>query len=147
MRRVYPDRPVAAVGGVVLHEGKVLIVKRKVEPGAGLWSIPGGAVELGERARDALTREVEEETGLSVEPLQLLDVYDSIVKEGGRVAYHYILADYLCSYVDGSLRAATDVEEARWVVPTELEDYRMTETAPLAIAKAWRLVSREGDRR
>lgn len=139
MTRAYPDRPVAAVGGVVLHEGRVLIVKRKAEPGAGLWSIPGGVIELGETARDALMREVEEETGLRVEPLQVVDVYDSIVAERGRVTYHYTLVDYLCRFVGGTLHPATDVEEARWVTREELGEYEMTETAPRAIGKGHEL--------
>ncbi len=136
MKRRYPGRPVAAVGGVVLHRGKVVLVKRGVEPYAGRWSIPGGAIELGETAEMALKREVLEETGLKVEPLQVVDIYDNILEAEGTVQYHYVIIDYLCRYISGALRPGSDVEDAHWVSPDELGQYETTPLAPTAIAKA-----------
>ncbi len=136
MRREYPDRPIASVGAIILREDNVLLVKRGVEPSAGLWSIPGGAIELGETAQDALVREVKEETGLEVEPEEVVEVFNTILEERGRVQYHYVIIDYLCRYVSGEIAPASDVEDARWVSITDLDRYQMTSTARPAIAAA-----------
>ncbi len=143
MSREFPERPVAAVGAIVFREGKVLLVRRGVEPSAGLWSIPGGAVELGETLHEALVREVKEETGLEVKPTRLVDVYNTIVEREGRIQYHYVIIDYLCEYVSGDLQASSDVEEVRWVDPSSLGDYRTTSTTPLAVRKALELGATE----
>jgi 8-oxo-dGTP diphosphatase len=103
------------VGAVVVKEGRVLLIRRGHEPLKGHWSLPGGLVELGESLASAVVREVREETGLTVEPLELIELLDRIQREGERVRYHYVIADYLCRVAGGRLQAASDADAARWV--------------------------------
>lgn len=111
--RSYPDRPWLGVGGIVFQEDRVLLVKRGKEPGLGQWSIPGGVVEIGETVANAVQREIEEETGLRVEVLSLVEVFERILPDGqGRILYHYVLLDFLCSIKGGRLIAGSDVTEA-----------------------------------
>jgi ADP-ribose pyrophosphatase YjhB (NUDIX family) len=120
VRREYPDRPIVGVGGVVVQNGRVVLVRRAKAPRMGEWSIPGGMLELGETLRDGVAREIEEETGLRVKSEEVLDVFDSIVTDAeGKTQYHYVLVDYLCSVTGGELRAASDVSEARWATLEE----------------------------
>ncbi|MSO85713.1 MAG: NUDIX domain-containing protein [Rhodospirillales bacterium] len=120
MSREYPDRPVAGVGAVIIERGRVLLVRRGSPPRAGHWSLPGGAQELGETFAEACVRETREETGLVVEVLGLVDVVDSIARDdAGRVRYHYLLADVLARPAGGTLKAASDVTDARWFTPDE----------------------------
>jgi len=122
--REYPQSPVVAVGGVVVHDGQVLLIRRAKEPSLGQWSIPGGAVETGEKLKDALRREILEETGLFVEPGEILEVLDRIVTDArGVVQYHYVLIDFVCSLESGELRPASDVSDARWVARADLGPY------------------------
>jgi len=96
-RRKYPDRPFVGVGAVIVREGKVLLVRRKHEPLAGQWSLPGGAVEVGETLEACLVREMLEETGLEVSVGPVIEVLDRITRDDeGRVMYHFVLVDYLC---------------------------------------------------
>jgi ADP-ribose pyrophosphatase YjhB (NUDIX family) len=121
IKREYPDRPIVGVGGVVVHNGLVVLVRRAKAPRMGEWSIPGGMLELGETLRDGVAREIEEETGLTVKSEEVLDVFDSIVIDAdGKTQYHYVLVDYLCSVTGGELRAASDVSEARWATLEEV---------------------------
>ena len=121
MSRLYPSLPIVGVGAVIVRNGEVLIVRRANPPLQGEWSIPGGALELGEKLRDGVAREVREETGLDVEVGPVLDVFDSIFPDGeGRTQYHYVLIDYLCHLRSGTLAAATDASEVRWARPEEL---------------------------
>ena len=122
MGRRYPELPVLGVGGVVLAGDQVLLVKRGHPPSQGLWSLPGGAVELGESLPAALAREVREETGLSVRVGPLLGVFERLLKDDqGRLEYHYVLLDYLCWADLAAPRAGDDAAEARWVPWGELE--------------------------
>lgn len=126
MRREYPDSPVAGVAAVLFSGNRVLLTLRMNEPSRGRWSLPGGVVELGETVEDALTREVQEETGILARPEKLLTVYDSIVKDDeGRVRYHYVLCEHLCTLLGGELRASSDVGQARWVPVDELDSLEM----------------------
>ncbi|MCC7353199.1 MAG: NUDIX hydrolase, partial [Anaerolineae bacterium] len=110
MRREYPEAPLVGVGAVVIDNGKVLLVQRGQEPGKGTWGLPGGLVELGETAAEAVRREVVEETGLDVEPGPLVGIFEPITRdEEGRIRFHYIVVDFLASLRGGTLRAATDV--------------------------------------
>ncbi|MGH9513696.1 MAG: NUDIX hydrolase [Terriglobales bacterium] len=121
MKRDYPDAPIAGVGAVIIDQGKVLLIKRGNPPLFGEWSIPGGAVELGETARESVIREVREETGMVVEPTALLGVYDRIIPDDeGRILYHYVLIDFLCIPISGEVRAASDCKDLKWITFQEL---------------------------
>ena len=129
MRREYPLQPIVGVGAIIKHEGKLLLVKRGVEPEKGKWTIPGGAVELGEEVRDALIREVKEECGLDVEVDRLMDVVDNIViGERNRLQFHYVILDFLARLKGGTLRPADDVLDARWISLKEVEKYDLTKS-------------------
>jgi 8-oxo-dGTP diphosphatase len=137
MKRDYPDRPFVGVGAVIVENGRALVVRRATEPLRGQWSIPGGAVEVGETLREAAIREAREETGLIVEPGEVIEVLDSIVRDpDGRTQFHYVLVDFLCRKMDGELRAASDVSEARWITLDEIPPLQMTENAQRVIKKA-----------
>lgn len=137
MGRRYPDRPVLGVGAVVLAGEQVLLVKRGSPPSQGLWSLPGGAVELGESLTQAVAREVREETGLAVEVGPLLGVFERLLKDAqGRLEYHYILLDYLCQAHLTPPRAGDDAAEARWVALADLERAGLTPDTIQVIRKA-----------
>jgi ADP-ribose pyrophosphatase YjhB (NUDIX family) len=114
--------PVVGVGGVVVRDGRALLVRRGKAPLYGRWTVPGGTVELGETL-EAVVREMEEETGITVEPLEILAVFDRIDRDGERVAYHYVIVDYLCRWRSGEARAASDALEVAWASAGELARY------------------------
>ncbi len=121
MKRSYPEQPILGVGAVIVDAGQVLLVRRATEPLKGEWSVPGGVLELGEKLHDAVRREVMEETGLIVEPGDVLDVFDSIFTDGdGQTEYHYVLIDYLCRKISGEATAGTDVSDVKWVSEGDL---------------------------
>ncbi|MEM3626680.1 MAG: NUDIX hydrolase [Candidatus Bathyarchaeia archaeon] len=129
MRRLYPDQPIVGVGAVIICDGKILLEKRKNEPGKGKWSIPGGLVELGESLEQTVIREVKEETGLDVADPEIIDVVDTIsVDENGRIKYHFVIVDYFLKLKGGTLKAADDAEELKWVELDEVENYDLTKT-------------------
>ncbi len=115
MSRLYPRYAIVGVGAVVIRGSRILLVKRRYQPGKGLWAVPGGAVESGESLAQAVVRELEEETGLRGEPRGVVWVDEVVVRdEGGRVKYHYILIDILIDNVVGEARAGGDAEDIRW---------------------------------
>jgi len=127
MRRRYPDRPIMAVGAIVVKDGRVLLARRGKQPSYGLWSVPGGAVRLGERLRPATQREIREECGIEVELTDVIEVVERMVRDdGGRIQYHYVIVDYLARWVSGELAPSAEVLEARWVPPEEFPQYQMT---------------------
>jgi mutator protein MutT len=139
-RRKYPERPYVGVGAVIVHEGRVVLVKRRYEPLAGQWSIPGGAVEIGETLEACVAREMLEETGFEVEVGPVIEVLDRITHDdASRVIYHFVLVDYLCWPIGGELRAGTDVAEAVLVDPSELPEYALTDKAVVVIERALEL--------
>ena len=129
MSREYPDYPRVGVGAIVLHEGRVLLVKRGHAPGLGLWSVPGGLVDVGETTVDAARREVDEETGLTVRIAGLVGVLDRVTRDAeGRVRYHWVLIDYLAiPESTETLTAGSDAAEVRWVTIDEVERLPITE--------------------
>jgi 8-oxo-dGTP diphosphatase len=145
MKREYPDAPVAGVGAVIVRDGpQVLLVRRAHEPLKGEWSLPGGAVEVGETLQQAICREVLEETGLVVETVAVVEAFDRISRDGdGRVRFHYVLIDFLCRIKGGAdsavVACATDALEARWAGPADLDG--LTSKTIEVIRKAWRMAS------
>jgi 8-oxo-dGTP diphosphatase len=133
MQREFPSAPLVGVGAVVVHEGRVLLVQRGTEPAMGQWSIPGGLIEIGEPLPAAVTREVLEETGLVVEPIELIELLDRIHRDGERVRYHYVIADYLCKVVGGTLLAASDAAAVRWIEPDEWSSHGALRIDPITI--------------
>src|SRR3989337_337946 len=112
-RREYPERPMVGVGGVVIRDTRVLLVQRASEPLAGQWSLPGGAVELGETLEEAVVRELKEETGLTVRVVKLVEAFERIIRDdSGRPRYHYVLLDYLCEPLAGAACAGSDAQGA-----------------------------------
>ena len=136
--RRYPERPVPGVGALIIEDDRILLVERGQEPLKGWWSLPGGAVETGERLEAALRREVREETGLEVEIVCLIEIFERIMPdEAGRPEYHYILMDYLCRPAGGTLCAADDADKVAWFTEPELAGLKITEGTPEVIAKAF----------
>lgn len=136
MKRLYPEQPLIGVGAVIVDTGRALLVRRAAEPLKGEWSVPGGMLELGEKLRDGVRREALEETGLSVEPGELLDVFDSIFSDDqGRTRYHYVLIDYLCRPISGEAKAGTDVSEVRWVAEEDLPSMNLRASIQQVVRK------------
>lgn len=137
MQREFPETPLVGVGAVVVEAGRVLLIRRGTEPLLGHWSIPGGLVDVGESLTDAVIREAKEETGLTVEPVELIELLDRIHKqtapEGVRIQYHYVIADYLCRVVGGELQAASDADAARWVEPAEWNSHSALLLDPVTV--------------
>jgi ADP-ribose pyrophosphatase YjhB (NUDIX family) len=136
--RLHPDHPIVSVGAVVLDGDRVLLIKRAHEPLKGAWSLPGGVVELGETLREALAREVLEETGLEVEVGQVLEVVDRVQRDDdGRVEFHFVILDYSCRLRGGALSSGSDADDARWVSRSQLLTYTLTASLRAVIAKAF----------
>ena len=126
------------MGALIVHEGRILLVERARDPMKGFWSLPGGAVETGEGLEAALRREVLEETGLDVEVLDLIAIFERITPDAvGAAEYHYILLDYVCRAVGGTLLAGDDAARAQWFAATEIAGLKITEGTPPVIAKAF----------
>jgi len=139
--RRYPSRPIVGVGAVILtDDGRVVLVKRKYEPLAGQWSLPGGGLEVGEKLEAGTAREILEETGLVVDVGPVIEVFDRIlVDDTGDVEYHFVLVDYLCRPRAGALAAGSDVADVALADPQALAAYDLTETARKVISKAMEL--------
>ena len=136
IRREFPELPLVGVGAIIIEGDRVLLVKRAHPPIQGQWSIPGGVLEVGEMVREAAVREAREETGLVVEPGELLGVYDRILRDAERrVQYHYVLIDFLCRAVGGELLAASDAADVRWFRREELPALRLAEDTLEVIEK------------
>ncbi len=139
--RAYPDRPFVGVGAVIVDRGRVVVIKRRFEPLAGQWSLPGGAVDIGETLVECVAREMLEETGLVVEVGPVVEVFDRIIRDAaGGVQFHYVLVDYLCRPIGGELRAGSDVAEAVYAAPGELARFALADPADRGHS------SRAGDR-
>lgn len=120
----------------------MLLIRRGKEPLRGRWVVPGGTVELGETLEHALVREMDEETGLRVEPGEVLLVFDRIAREEGVVRYHYVIVDYLCTYLSGDARAGSDAEAVAWVRPEDLPAYDLPQKAREVVQDAFDRLSR-----
>ena len=145
MAREYPDRPVVGIGGVVIENGRALLIKRGSEPLLGQWSIPGGTLELGESLQQGVARELLEETGLKVKVLDMIEAFDRIfldpaapnAEDRSRPKYHYVIVDYLCERLAGEARASSDVTDIAYAREDELEKFHMTTTAMRVLLRAF----------
>jgi len=143
MKREFPEIPLVGVGAVIIEQtgieqARVLLIKLARPPLQAQWSIPGGALEVGELVRDGVVREAREETGLIVEPGELLGVYDRVVRDAQqRVQYHYVLIDFLCRRVGGELAAADDAAEVGWFSRKELPALNLVKDTLDVICKGY----------
>ena len=145
MAREYPDRPVVGIGGVVIEDGRALLIKRGTEPLLGQWSIPGGTLELGESLQHGVARELLEETGLEVQVLDMIEAFDRIfldpaapnAGDRSRPKYHYVIVDYLCERLAGEAKAGSDVTDIAYAREDELEKFHMTSTATRVLHRAF----------
>lgn len=136
LKREYPEQPLVGVGVLIRRGDSILLVKRRNEPGRGLWSIPGGVLELGETLEAAAKREAKEETGVEIAVDSLLDVYNLIKNdEAGRIRYHYVLINYLAHYVEGELELNDESSDIKWVKLDELNRYQATKTLSRLLKK------------
>lgn len=138
MQREFPEVPLIGVGAIIIEGSRVVLVKRAHPPLQAQWSIPGGVLEVGELVREAAVREAREETGLTVETIELLGVYDRVLRNPEqRVQYHYVLIDFLCRRVAGELAAASDAAEVRWFTREELPGLKLAEDTMDVIGKGF----------
>lgn len=136
--RRYPAHPLLGVGALIFRRDSILLVERGREPLKGHWSLPGGLVETGELLTYAVQREIREETGLHIKPLRIFEIFERILRDSaGQPEYHYVLVDYVCKVMDGALRAADDVSQAKWVRRKDLKNYLLTEGTLGVIEKAF----------
>jgi ADP-ribose pyrophosphatase YjhB (NUDIX family) len=142
MNREFPELPLVGVGAIIIEGSRVLLVKRAHPPLQAQWSIPGGVLEVGELIREAAVREAREETGLIVEPADLLGVYDRVLRAEGRVQYHYVLIDFLCHLIGGELQAADDAAEVRWFTREELPPLKLAPDTQEVIQKGFEKLGR-----
>jgi len=135
--REFPEAPIVGVGAVIIEQNRVLLVQRGREPLKGKWSLPGGMLELGESLAEGVVREVRAETGLIVEVLELVELLDRVHREsipdGERVRYHYVIADYLCRVVGGTLHASSDADAVRWIERAEWNSHSALALDPVTI--------------
>jgi len=137
-RREYPERPVIGVGGVVIQNGRALLIRRGKEPLSGQWSLPGGTLELGETINEGVCRELREETGLEVRVLELIEVFERIFRDSSnRPQYHFVILDYLCEAAAGTPRPGGDVTDVAFVAPEELNRYSLTEAVTRVLGKGF----------
>jgi 8-oxo-dGTP diphosphatase len=143
--REYPDRPAVGVGGVVITNGRTLLIRRGSEPLKGQWSIPGGMLETGETIAEGVVRELREETGLDVRVLELIEVFERIFSDAegvegsakARPRYHFVILDYLCEAARGEARPGSDVTDVAWAREDELEKYQLSPSATRVVKKAF----------
>ncbi len=125
--RRYPNRPIVAVGAIVVEKGRVLMARRGKEPSYGLWSVPGGAVHLGEDLKTAARREIREELGIEVELTDVSEIMERVTRDAeGRIQYHYVVVDFLARHVDGEPTPSPEALEVRWIAPEDFPKYEMT---------------------
>ena len=138
--RRYPARPLLGVGALIFQGETILLIERGQEPLKGSWTLPGGLVEPGERLEAAVAREILEETGLRVRPREVVEIFERImVDEQGRTEYHYVIVDYWCEVEGGTLKAASDVADARWVRREEFSQYELSPGTLDVIEKGYRI--------
>lgn len=143
--RTYPQRPYLAVSAAIIRGGKVLVVRRARRPALNLYTLPGGAVELGESLTDAVAREVREETSLSVEPVALAGHREVIARDAqGRIERHFVILCFAARWLAGEPILNDELDDARWVDPSELTAYRTTQGLAEIVTAAATVLMRTG---
>lgn len=141
--REYPARPILGVGGVIIEGDRALLIRRGTAPLEGEWSIPGGALEVGETLDEGVHRELSEETGLNVRAVDLIEAVGRILRDAeGRVQYHYVILDYLCERISGTEKATSDVVDVVWAREDELTAFSLTPTVIRVLRKAFKMARR-----
>jgi len=136
--RRYPERPILGVGALICNGSRLLLVKRGKDPLKGYWSLPGGVLETGETLKDGIRREVLEETGLHVDPYEVAEIFERIMRDGeGRAEYHYVLIDYLCRMESGIPQPADDASAVEWVEVARLGERLLTEGTKEVIERVY----------
>src|SRR5436853_7589614 len=144
--REYPERPVVGIGGVIIDQGRTLLIRRGNQPLLGEWSIPGGTLEIGESLEEGVARELLEETGIEVRVLELIEVFDRVfltdesttdAEAKRKPRFHFVIADYLCERLGGEPRAGSDVTDVAFARQEELARFHLTETATRVLKKAF----------
>ena len=136
--RRYPERPILGIGALIFHGSRILLVKRGKDPLKGYWSLPGGVLETGETLKDGIRREVREETGLHVDPYEVAEIFERIMRDGeGRAEYHYVLIDYLCRMESGIPQPADDASAVEWVEVARLGERLLTEGTKEVIERVY----------
>ena len=136
--RRYPKRPLVGVGAIILQRDRILMVERGKEPLKGWWSLPGGALESGERLQESVRREIREETGLEIRPLGVFEIFERIMRDAAGVPeYHFVVIDYMCRITGGALRAGDDVARVEWVRRRDLSKLQITEGTLAVIRRAF----------
>jgi len=143
--RLYPSRPMVGVGAVVWDGARVLLERRGQPPAQGSWAIPGGLVELGETAEDAVRREVLEECGIEIAVGPILGLFEPIERDAdNRIRYHFTIIDFLAHYRSGALQAGDDAADVRWVPPADLPQYALNPATRDMIEQALERLKVEG---
>lgn len=140
--RAYPQRPILAVSAAIIRDGKVLIVRRAREPALGVYTLPGGGVEIGESLTEAIVREVREETALAIEPVALAGYREAIIRDTqGAVERHFVIVCFAARWLSGEPVLNDELDEARWRNPAELTGLRTTEGLAGIVAAAFERVA------
>lgn len=136
--RAYPNRPILAVSAAIIRDGRVFIARRARGPALGVWTMPGGMVEAGETLSEALTREILEETSMTIEPIALAGHREVVVRDGdGRVSRHFVIMCFASRWIGGDTRLNDELDEAKWVRTSELKDLKTTEGLDEIVAAAF----------
>jgi ADP-ribose pyrophosphatase YjhB (NUDIX family) len=143
--RSYPSRPYLAVSAAIIRDGRVLIVRRARPPAYGVFTLPGGGVEAGETVREAVIREVLEETALAIEPLGLAGYREAIARDAdGRVERHFVILPFAARWLSGDVALNDELAEARWLLPHELDGLKTTEGLAEVVRAAYAIVAAAG---
>jgi len=143
--RAYPDRPFLAVSAAIIRDGRVLVTQRARGPGIGVWSMPGGVVEAGETLTEALVREIQEETALTIEPVTLAGHREVVVRDGdGRALRHFVVLCFASRWVAGEPKLNEELSDARWLTPAELSQLKTTEGLAEIVAAAFERIESAG---
>jgi len=135
--RIYPTRPYLAVSAAIFRDGRVLIVRRARPPAHGLYTLPGGGVELGETLEQAVIREVREETALDIEPIDLVGFRQAIARDAeGRVERHFVILPFAARWIAGDVLLNEELSDAHWLAPAEVSGLKTTEGLAQVVATA-----------